>query len=179
MSILKNNFMHFKLIPIVCFSFVLLISRGNNFTAADNNNTIVVCSTSDKGNFIFNVDGKPVSIAAQKPFSEFRLDPYSKGTNDGIMLVDGNEKQAGFQFEIKKSGTTKIKNDASGDANCIMTYYDAKGNTFVGRDVVMVVTAYNGTHLTGTFSGKFKQLDLVHNANKTIQITDGKFDLHK
>jgi hypothetical protein len=156
------------------------MSFGNNSSKKNNTNVTTISAVSlAKGNFTFTVDGKPVSITVQKSFSELRLDPYSKGSNDGIMLVDGNEKKEGFQFEIKKSGTTKIKNDASGDANCIMTYYDAKGNTFVGRDVVIIVTSYSGAHLTGTFSGKFKQLDLVHNANKTIQITDGKFDLQR
>jgi hypothetical protein len=171
---------HFKLVRIVCFSCVLLMSCGNNSSAKDNTNATTGSSASTgKGNITCTIDGKPVTITIQNSFFEMRLDVYSKGADDGIELLDGSAKKEGFQFEIKNSGTTKIKNDGSGDANCIITYYDANGNTFVGRDVVVIITSYSGTHLTGTFSGKFKQLDLVHHAEKIIQMTDGKFDLHK
>src|SRR5579871_6196761 len=112
---------YFNLIPAIWYTCLLVMPCDNNSFAKDNINSVIIHYSKtpayfDKGNFTLTVDGKPISIAVQKPFSEFRLDPYSKGINDGIMLVDGNEKKEGFQFEIKKSGTTKIKNDASGDA---------------------------------------------------------------
>jgi hypothetical protein len=168
---------YFKLIPIGCFSFVLIMSCGNNSSARDNANLATVSSTSSgKGNIACTIDGKPVTIAVQNSFFEMRLDVYSNGANDGIELLDGSSKKEGFQFEIKNTGTTKIKSNGSGDINCIINYYDASGTTFSADDAVITITSFSGGHLTGTFSGKFVQYG---GASKTIQITDGKFDLQK
>lgn len=168
---------HFTLIPIVCFSCVLLMSFGNNSSTKDNTSAITVSSVSlEKGNITCTIDGKPVSIAVQNSFFEMRLDVYSKGADDGIELLDGSVKKEGFQFEIKKSGTTKIKSGGSGDINCIISYYDSKGKIYSGKDAVVTITSYSGHHLTGTFSGKFVQYG---GASKTIQITNGKFDLQQ
>jgi hypothetical protein len=168
---------HFKLIPIVCFSCVLLMSCGNNSSTKDNTNATTVSSASSgKGNITCTIDGKPVSITVQNSFFEMRLDVYSKGANDGIELLDGSAKKEGFQFEIKNSGTTKIKSGSLGDINCIISYYASNGNIYSGDDAVITITSFSGDHLTGTFSGKFVQYG---GASGTIQITDGKFDLQK
>jgi len=42
---------------------------------------------------------------------------------DAIEILDGSSKREGFQFEFKKSGTTKIKTTGGGDMNCISNYY--------------------------------------------------------
>jgi hypothetical protein len=153
------------------------MSFGNNYPAKDKSKTTTVSSAaSGKGNITCTIDGKPVSITVQNSFFEMRLDVYSKGADDGIELLDGSAKKEGFQFEIKKSGTTKIKTGGSGDINCIISYYDATGKIYSGKDAVVTITSYGGHHLTGTFSGKFVQYG---GASKTIQITNGKFDLQQ
>ena len=61
-------------------------------------------------------------------FGEINLDPYSKGPRNGILCTDGDSKKEGFQFKIKKSGTTKIKSNATGDMNCIINYLQPRGD---------------------------------------------------
>ena len=103
---------------------------------------------------------------------------------DGLEILDGDAKKEGFQFEFKKSGTTKIKTDATGDMNCIINYYNPQGITYTGEDVTVVVASYDQNHLTGTFSGKlvnayYEENPAAKNYSQYIQITDGKFDVHR
>jgi hypothetical protein len=133
-----------------------------------------------KGTISCLMDGKQKTFTLQQSFFEIRLDPYSKGPTDAIEILDGSTKKEGFQFEFKKSGSTKIKKDTGGDINCIINYYNPQGITYTGEDVTINVTLYNQTQLTGTFTGKLANVHYEKGSDKypeSIQITEGKFDL--
>ena len=128
------------------------------------------------------MDGKQRTFNVRQSFFEISLDVYSKGPKDGFELLDGDRTREGFQFEIKNSGITKIKDVPGGDMNCIWGYYNPAGIVQAGTDVVVNVTSYNQNHLTGTFSGKLVNVLYDDNAKaknypQYIQITDGKFEL--
>ncbi len=136
------------------------------------------------------MDGKQKTFNVQKSFFEIPLGVDLNGAKDGLEILDGDAKKEGFQFEFKKSGTTKIKTDATGDMNCIINYYNPEGITYTGEDVTVIVSSYDQNHLTGTFSGKLVNVNydgglggakakIAKNYPQYIQVTDGKFDLHK
>ncbi|HVU58055.1 MAG TPA: hypothetical protein VHD83_23500 [Puia sp.] len=138
-----------------------------------------------KGAITCKLDGTPKKFEISQSFFEISLSADGQGPKDGLELLDGNNKKEGFQFEIKKSGQTKITDGARGDINCIINYYNAAGVTYTGEDVTFDVTAYDGSHLTGSFSGKLVNI-AFGGSSKTanqypqyLQITDGTFDLHK
>ena len=164
-----------KLIHSFCI-IILLASCGNANSGKDpasaGSASPETTTTAAKGTAVCTIDGKPLSIVVQNGFFPIVLSPDSKGPTDGLELMDGGAKKEGFQFEIKDHGTTNIR--AGGDnILCIFTYYDSKGAAYVGEDVVVTIVSSSSNHLTGTFSGKFKNpID-----RKIIVIADGKFDL--
>ena len=59
-----------------------------------------------------------------------------------------------------------------------------------GEDVIVVVSSYDQNHLTGSFSGKLVNINydsglggakakIAKNYPQYIQVTEGKFDLHR
>ncbi|MEJ0082246.1 MAG: hypothetical protein WDM78_15165 [Puia sp.] len=166
--------------------FIMIILSSFNYTpdfskAAPGSGIVSEESAgTDKGTISCLMDGQQKTFTLQQSFFEIRLDPYSKGPTDAIEILDGSSKREGFQFEFKKSGTTKIKT-GGGDMNCIINYYNAAGATYTGKDVTVTVTSYNQKQLTGTFSGKLHNINYKVSSDKNpefIQITNGKFDLH-
>jgi hypothetical protein len=128
------------------------------------------------------IDGKQKTFTPQQGFFEISLGVSSTDQMDGVEILDGSIKREGFQLEFKKTGITKIKRGASGDMNCIINYYDTEGATYTGVDVTVNVTAYTKDKLSGTFTGKLKNINYKSASNKSpefIQITDGKFDMQK
>jgi len=131
------------------------------------------------------MDGQQKTFKVQQSFFEISLNVDPNGAKDGLEILDGDAKKEGFQFEFKKSGTTKIKSDATGDMNCIICYYNPEGVVYAGEDVTVDVTSYNQNHLTGTFSGRLVNVLYdggskdAKNYPEFIQITDGKFDVQK
>ena len=155
---------------------------GNNSATPKSNAASASENTgADKGTTTCTMDGKSKTFRVHNGFSEIRLEPDSKGPTDGIMLLDGNATNEGFQFEIKNKGTSIFKG-MDGVLN-MFSYFNSKGVDYVAQeDVTASVTSFDGNHLTGTFSGKF------HNTNykgasdsnpEYIVITDGKFELNK
>lgn len=182
-----------KLLIIVSFvSWLINVSCNNSNDSKKNSNTPDKNNQSSqttpgggKGTISCLIDGTSKTFTVQQSFFEINLDPYSKGEKDGLEILDGNAKREGFQFEFKKSGTTKIKADATGDMNCIIGYYNPEGVVYAGEDVTVVVTSYNQNHLTGTFSGKLVNVlydggsTIAKNYPEFIQISDGKFNVQK
>jgi hypothetical protein len=128
------------------------------------------------------MDGKPKTFSVEQSFFEITLDPTSKGPKDGIEISDGSGKKEGFQFEFKKSGTTKIKGNVGGDMNCIINYYNPQGITYTGDGIIVIVTSYDQKRLTASFSGKIINIHADRGSEKYpafIMITDGKIDLHR
>ncbi len=105
------------------------------------------------------MDGHLKTFHVGQGFFEISLGIDPNGSKDGLEILDGSAKKEGFQFEFKKSGTTKIKSDATGDMNCIINYYNPQGIAYTGEDVTIVVTSYDQKHLTGTFSGKLVNIN--------------------
>src|SRR5689334_15931328 len=189
---IKNKFM--KRLLIILFSCTELIISCNsssgsaNISAKDNSPTASsshAVSSGSKGTITCNIDGKVKIFYVSQAFFEIPLDVDRTGPKNGIEILDGDAKKEGFQFQFKNSGTTKIKNDATGDLLCMINYYNPQGVTYTGADVAIVVTAYDQEHLSGTFSGKLDNVyyDIGTNGAKNypkyIQITDGKFDMSK
>ncbi len=159
-----------------CFtlSIMLLFISCNNAGASSGNRD------SGKGTITCMIDGKQKTFTPQQGFFEISLGDPGASQKDGLEILDGSIKREGFEFEFKKTGTTKINSHATGDMNCIINYYDAKGGTYTGDDVTVNVTAYSKSTLTGTFSGKLKNINYKSASNKSpefIQITEGKFDM--
>lgn len=128
------------------------------------------------------IDGKQKTFTPQQGFFEISLGDPSSNQKDGLEILDGSVKREGFEFEFKKTGTTKIKTGGSGDMNCIINYYSPEGSTYTGNDVTIVVTDYSKDRLTGTFSGKLHNINYKSASNKNpeyIQITDGKIDMQR
>ncbi len=154
---------------------------GNNFAtpksdaASASENTVA-----DKGTMTCTMDGKSKTFRVHNGFSEIRLEPDSKGTTDGFMLLDGSAKNEGFQFEIKNKGTSVFKG-MDGVLN-MFSYFNNKGVDYVAHDdVTASVTSFDGNHLTGTFSGKFHNTNYKGTSGSSpefIVITDGKFELN-
>ena len=177
---------------LITFSCTTLIiscnnSLGSQKNAGAENATTGSSSTtstgSKSGTITCTLDGKQKAFDL-RGFTEINLDPYSKGPKDGILFTDGDSKKEGFQLEIKKSGTTKIKSNAAGDMNCIINYYNPQGIVYTGDDVTVIVSSYNGSKLSGTFSGKLVNVYFQEGKNEKnypefIQITDGKFEMSK
>jgi hypothetical protein len=184
-----------KLIIILLWLVILSCNNSSGPISSSDNSSIDAKSVSpnsgaDKGTITCLMDGKQKTFHVQKDFFEIPLDVYSKGPNDGLELLDGDRTREGFQFEIKNNGTTKIKNVPGGDRHCIWGYYNSAGVVYAGTDVVVNITSYNQSHLTGTFSGKLLNVNydgglggatakIAKNYPQYIQITDGKFDLQK
>jgi len=149
-------------------------------------------SAANKGTIVCLIDGKQKTFSVQG-FREIKLDFNSKGSSDGILFANGDDKTEGFQFKIKKSGATKIIHPGAGDLYCIINYYNPAGVTYTGKDVTITVTSYNQNKLTGVFSGKLsnvyyssgsafpnvKGAKIAKNYPQFIQVTDGKFDLQQ
>ena len=183
-----------KKLLITFFSCTTLIiscnnSLGSQKNAGAENATTGSSSTtstgSKSGTITCTLDGKQKAFDL-RGFTEINLDPYSKGPKDGILFTDGDSKKERFQLEIKKSGTTKIKSNAAGDMNCIINYYNPEGIVYTGDDVVVSITSYNGSNLSGAFSGRLVNVYFEGGGSKNeknypefIQITDGKFEMSK
>ena len=165
-------------------------SGSSSGTAGSVSSSAPASSGGDKGTITCIMDGQQKTFHVGQSFFEIALGIDPNGAKDGLEILDGDAKKEGFQFEFKKSGTTKIKSDATGDMNCIINYYNAKGITYTGEDVNIVVTSYDQKQLTGTFSGKLVNINYdgglggttantAKNYPQYIQITGGKFDLHR
>lgn len=181
-----------KLLIIVSFvSWLINVSCNNSTDSKKNSNTSDRNTESSqttpeagKGTITCLIDGKQRTFIVSQNFFEISLGIDPNGPKNGLEILDGDAKKEGFQFEFKKSGTTKIKTDATGDMNCIINYYNPQGITYTGEDVTVVVSSYDQNHLTGTFSGKLVNAYYDGNSNaknypEFIQITDGKFDVSK
>ena len=187
-----------KKIFFLPFLFLLAIVSCNNSTgsgsssgSADSTSSAAPASSGgNKGTITCIMDGQPKTFHVSQSFFEIPLGVDPNGSKDGLEILDGDAKKEGFQFEFKKSGTTKIKTDATGDMNCIINYYNPQGITYTGENVTVVVTSYDQKQLTGTFSGKLVNINYdgglggstantAKNYPQYIQITDGKFDLQK
>ncbi|HVM86928.1 MAG TPA: hypothetical protein VMT76_01985 [Puia sp.] len=169
---------------------MVIISCGNSSGAAANStstendktaNTTTSANSSngDKGTITCSIDGVSKTFKVAQSFFEISLGVDPNGPKDGIEVLDGDIKKEGFQFEFKKSGTTKIKSDASGDLNCIINYYNPQGATYTANDATITVTSYSQNHITGTFAGKFNRYNGGNANPQHIEITDGKFDLQR
>jgi hypothetical protein len=182
---------YLKLIPHL-FSFgCLFISFASNSSITINRYNKTNSRTAG-GTIACLIDGKQKTLVIQG-FREISLDFYSKSPSDGILFANGDEKVEGFQFKIKKRGITKINHTGTGDAHCIINYYNSEGVTYTGQDVTVVVISYNQNHLTGTFSGRLANVyyksgsafptvrgaKVAKNYPEFIQITNGKFDLEQ
>ncbi len=167
-------------------------SSGSGSKAAAQGSNAAGSSTSNtgKGTITCLMDGKQKTFQVSQSFFEIPLGVDPNGSKDGLEILDGDAKKEGFQFEFKKSGTTKIKTDASGDMNCIIGYYNPAGVVYTGEDVTISIASYTKNQLTGTFSGKLVNVNydgglggstanIAKNYPQYIQITDGKFDLQK
>lgn len=187
-----------KKIIFLPFLFLLAIVSCNNSSGSGSSpgsvgtpsNAAPAPSTGDKGTITCIMDGQQKTFTVQQSFFEIPLGVDPNGAKDGLEILDGNAKKEGFQFEFKKSGTTKIKSDATGDMNCIINYYNPEGVVYTGEDATVNVTSYSKSHLTGTFSGKLVNVNydgglggatakIAKNYPQYIQITDGKFELQK
>ncbi len=176
-------------LPVASFN-ISSGSGSSSGSAGSASSAAPASSGGDKGTITCIMDGKQKTFHVSQSFFEIPLGVDPNGSKDGLEILDGDAKKEGFQFEFKKSGTTKIKSDASGDMNCIINYYNPQGITYTGEDVTVVVTSYNQKHLTGTFSGKLVNINYdgglggstantAKNYPQYIQITGGKFDLQK
>lgn len=177
------------------FLFFLSIASCNNSSGSGSSSgsassAAPASSGGDKGTITCIMNGQQKTFHVGQSFFEIPLGVDPNGSKDGLEILDGDAKKEGFQFEFKKSGTTKIKSDATGDMNCIINYYNPQGITYTGEDVTIVVTSYDQKQLTGTFSGKLVNINYdgglggstantAKNYPQYIQITVGKFDLQK
>ncbi len=156
-------------------------SRNNSDTAKSDAASASTTSGADKGTITCTMDGKSKTFRVQNGFTEIRLEPESKGPNDGLMLLDGDKTNEGFQFEIKNKGTSVFKG-MDGVLN-MFGYFNGKGVDYVNHEnVTASVSSFDGNHLTGTFSGKFENTNYKGASDTNpefVQITDGKFDLNK
>ena len=137
------------------------------------------------GTFTFTMDGKRRTFTAWHTFVLMVKDKWSK--SDFLMIEDGGPSNAGFDFKINKAGPTKFE---AGYVNVLLpkllfTFFDTTGVSYIGDDMVVNVTSLDANRLTGTFSGKFVKEKYQIKENKSsdipqvIDVTDGKFDLHK
>jgi hypothetical protein len=179
---------HLQLLRTFVFTLLSISYFGNAHTTTNRNHTVNPPAPS--GTISCLIDGHEKTQSIQG-FREIALDFYSKGSTDGILFANADDNKEGFQFKIKKSGTTKINHTGSGDPHCIINYYNPAGVTYTGRDVTVMVLSYTHNHLTGTFSGKLvniyfkngaafptaKGAKVAKNYPEFIQITNGKFDL--
>ena len=187
-----------KKIIILPFLLLLAIASCNNSSGSGSSSgsahgassAAPASSGGDKGTITCIMDGQQKTFKVQQSFFEISLGVDPNGPKDGLEILDGDATKEGFQFEFKKSGTTRIKTDGTGDMNCIINYYNSHGITYTGEDVTVVVGSYEQNHLTGTFSGKLVNVNYdgglggptsktAKNYPQYIQIADGKFDLQK
>lgn len=181
-----------KLFFLPFLLLLITVSCNNSANSGDgsgkmdsNSKTVSKISGTGKETITCLIDGAQKTFNVQQSFFEISLGVDPNGTKDGLEILDGDAKKEGFQFEFKKSGTTKIKTDATGDMNCIINYYNPQGITYTGEDAIVIVASYDQNHLTGTFSGKLVNAYYDEGTNgaknypKYIQITDGKFDVSR
>ena len=188
-----------KMKKLIFLPFLILLitaSCNNSANSGDgsgktdsNSKALSTTSGAGKGTITCFMDGVQKTFNVQQSFFEIPLGVDPNGPKDGLEILDGDAKKEGFQFEFKKSGTTKIKSDATGDMNCIINYYNPEGVVYTGDDVTINITSYSQSNLTGTFSGKLANINydgglggakakIAKNYPQYIQITDGKFDLN-
>ena len=173
---------------IFILPWLILLSCNNSSGSGNSSDTprsdAVSASSNpaaDKGIITCTMDGKSKTFQVHNVFSEIRLEPDSKGPNDGFMLIDGSATNEGFQFEIKNKGTSVFRG-MDGVLN-MFSYFNGKRADYVAHEnVTASVTSFDGNHLTGTFSGKFQNTNYKGGSDgnpEFIQITDGKFTLNK
>ena len=134
------------------------------------------------GIFTFTGNGKQRTFTAWHPFMVFPMQ-----TTDILLLEDGGPGGAGFDFKINKQGRTEFE---TGYANTLVPkllfkFFDTTGVSYIGDGMVVNVTSLTVNRLVGTFTGKFvkEKYQIKENRSpgiaQTIEVTDGKFDLHK
>ncbi len=169
---------------IFILATLIMLSCNNSSTPGPNSDTSKSDGASanpavDKGTITCTMDGKSKTFHVQNGFTEIRLEPESKGPNDGLMLLDGNKTREGFQFMIKNNGTSVFAG-MDGVLN-MFSYFNSNGADYVAKgDVTATVVSFGGNHLSGTFSGKFENTNYKGASDTNpefIEITDGKFDL--
>ncbi|MFI5186168.1 MAG: hypothetical protein ACHQF0_05555 [Chitinophagales bacterium] len=135
------------------------------------------------GAFTFMMNGKQRTFTAWHTFIVF---PIEKST-EILLFEDGGPGGAGFDFKINKQGPTEFK---TGYANTLLpkllfSFFDTTGVSYIGDGMLVNVTSLSANRLTGTFSGKFvkEKYQIKENSNagilQVIEVTNGKFDLHK
>lgn len=173
---------------IFILPWLIMLSCNNSSGSVDNsvtpNSDAASASTTsgaNKGTVTCTMDGKSKIFQVHNGFSEINLERDGKGPNDGLMLLDGSATNEGFQFEIKNKGTSVFKG-MDGVLN-MFSYFNGKGADYVDHEnVTASVTSFDGNHLTGNFSGKFKNTNYKGGSDSNpefILITDGKFTLNK
>ena len=121
--------------------------------------------------FSCRIDGQILSGAGNNRYSNIAIKSAADIVNFILVPMDGKIKGVPPQinFFVAPVGTTMVKNN---DGKYSVRYSPGGvDNDYQAAGVTVVISSSTGGHITGTFSGKFTR------SGKTVQITDGKFDI--
>lgn len=185
---------HLKLSLAIIFSACLLFFCACNNSSENKTNTSdAKTSTSSKnttapdenltgheGNFSYTIDGERVETVAGVQHGSLFINEVNNDAANGMLTIKVTPKGKYFEFHIANNGTTSIgthqpsfAEDAKGKE---ATYTDPQIPGNLDSDSATVtITSINGNRVSGTFSGTFTQ-DKSY-GNKTVNITDGSFNL--
>jgi hypothetical protein len=192
-SLSKHTMKQLKFfIPIISISICVFSCNGNSSNTPAKNKSATASSSDnssstlkDDGSFSYKIDGREISGGGQDPIHAANSIHFQSKDTIYFVLLDQSGKSTStpqFSFRVAANGTTEINQDdmdrhSSGNN---VTYFaefnaypkDNIPNYSFHSGITVNITSNNGSRVTGTFSGQMED-----DANKIVQLTDGKFEL--
>ncbi len=170
-----------KIFSACIFAGCLLFACASNGSNAprhqDSSSTTANSSVSNSAGFYCKIDGKEFSATGSDDYSNVAFKSAPGVINFILVKMDKNQKgiPAQFQFFVADHGTTTMHHSNSTDNGSFSAKYspDNDPDAFGFSEVTVAITSSGASGIKGTFSGI---LDDYHN-HKTIQVTDGSFNL--
>ena len=162
---------HLLLLSALAAVVLFPASCANNSNAAA---TASVSSGDDgEGSLAYTIDGARTVV--KRPTSTIYINEVSHNTAKGTVKIRVTIFPLGelFDFVVADKGTTDVVHytPSFGEEKVVATYMSHAGRNYYGEHVSVTISALDAAHVTGTFSGTFA------NEGKSVNITDGSFDL--
>jgi hypothetical protein len=167
------------LCSLTILSVFAFTATSNSFKSGPQTVDAQDSSYSGDGQLAYTMDSRKVNIKTYlqtggKNFIALYINEVAK-KDGGLVRVNLTNylTQGVINFLVSDKGTTHILHyTPSFNQTVIQGEIMVKYENYYADDVTVQITAMDNKHVAGTFSGKF-----LSSKKKTIQITDGSFDV--
>jgi hypothetical protein len=115
--------------------------------------------------------GNYISFKVNGVYKNFK--PDASPFTDGSFLLDAGPSIKGEIGLFLETSPQLTAYDLANDSIAIADYYDSSGIHFWSDSGTLVISAYNGKHISGTFAFRGRTHD--KNTVATINVTEGQF----